>query len=192
MPRRSCARPDGGLRRLRDRRRRGSGSCSAAPATATNARGQENVGHDHVGPGNRTRDFDDKPDNGENPRELRRTARSADRSGDHQPRNRCDKASKVVRGRVGKIAASLDQCTKPLEKRRHLSACPFDFDEAYRDRQRNGWINLSTQVTKMPRSTRRVAARELAKLGLITLEAREGTRVLRAKARASYYDSTKR
>ena len=64
--------------------------------------------------------------------------------------------------------------------------------EAYRDRQRNGWINLSTQVTKMPRSTRRVAARELAKLGLITLEAREGTRVLRAKARASYYDSTKR
>jgi hypothetical protein len=53
--------------------------------------------------------------------------------------------------------------------------------EAYRDKRGNGRINLSTQVTGIPGSTRRRAARELAQLGLITLEERNGTEVFRAR-----------
>jgi hypothetical protein len=58
--------------------------------------------------------------------------------------------------------------------------------EAYRDTQGDGWINLSTHVTGMPRSTKGEAARELAELGLISLKPTKGTKVL--KARIIHYD----
>ena len=53
--------------------------------------------------------------------------------------------------------------------------------EAYRDKRGNGKINLSTQATGIPGSTRRRAARELVQLGLITLEERGGTKAFRAR-----------
>ena len=55
--------------------------------------------------------------------------------------------------------------------------------EAYSNKRGNGRINLSTQVTGMASSTRRRAAKELVKLGLITLEGGEGTKVYRARVR---------
>ena len=53
--------------------------------------------------------------------------------------------------------------------------------EAYRDRRRDGWVTPSAQVTGMSRVTRGRAARELAGLGLITLDTGSGTRATRAK-----------
>jgi hypothetical protein len=52
--------------------------------------------------------------------------------------------------------------------------------EAFKDKRGTGEIILSGQVTGMPGSTRRRAARELVELGLITV-AEEQTQTLRAK-----------
>jgi hypothetical protein len=51
--------------------------------------------------------------------------------------------------------------------------------EAFKDRRRTGEITLSTEVTGMSRTTKRRAAKELAKLGLINLK-EEGFSALRA------------
>ena len=52
--------------------------------------------------------------------------------------------------------------------------------EAFKDKRGTGEVILSNQVTGMPGSTRRRAARELVELGLITV-AEEQTQTLRAK-----------
>ena len=51
--------------------------------------------------------------------------------------------------------------------------------EAFKDKRGTGEVILSSQVTGMPGSTRRRAARELVELGLITV-AEEQTQTLRA------------
>ena len=52
--------------------------------------------------------------------------------------------------------------------------------EAFKDKRGTGEVILSSQVTGMPGSTRRRAARELVELGLITV-AEEQTQTLRAR-----------
>ena len=86
-----------------------------------------------------------------------------------------------LRGPVGEVAATLDQRLGASKSANTYRLALLILMEAYRDKRGNGRINLSTQVTGIPGSTRRRAARELVQLGLITLEERDGTEVFRAR-----------